>query len=311
MRAHYGAPADVVQVVERDTPVPGAGEVLVRVAAAGLNSADWRMTRADPPFMRLVFGLSKPRDERLGMDVAGTVEQVGAGVTSLAVGDRVFGEVGGAFAEFVVAPASRLALVPQGVDLTDAAALALSGVTALQAIDLGGVTDGSRVLVIGASGGVGTYCVQLAAARGARVTAVCSTKNIDHVTAAGAERAIDYTRDSITGTYDVIIELAVVAPLREMRRFLAPRGTLVLSSGDGGFFGPLPRILASAVTPGAKMLAASATPARLAEVGERAAAGDIRPVITARFGLDEAADAIAHVDGGHARGKAIIQVAAR
>lgn len=310
IRECYGAPLDVVKVVDRPMPTVPEDGVLIRVAAGGLNSLDWRLTRATPGLIRLSLGLRAPRDPRLGEDVSGTVVETGAAVTGFTVGDAVFGQATGAFAEFVVAKERNLALAPSTLPLPEAAALAVAGKTALDAISKADIGPGSRVLVIGAAGGVGNYCVQLAVARGATVTGVCSTASVDHVRALGVDRVIDYRVEELDGEYDLIVELAVAAPVRRITRMLAPRGTLVLSSGDGhSFLGPLPRFGAAVVDRRVRVLTSATTAEGLRELARLAEDGSIAPVITARFPLEEAAQAIAHIDSGRTRGKVLLEPA--
>ncbi len=310
IRERYGAPLDVVRVVDRPVPAVSEDGVLIRVAAGGLNSLDWRLTRASPGLVRLSLGLRAPRDPRLGEDVSGTVVETGSAVTRFKVGDTVFGQATGAFAEFVVAKERHLALAPQNLPLPEAAALAVAGKTALDAINMGDVGPGSRVLVIGAAGGVGNYCVQLAVARGASVTGVCSTASIEHVRALGVDRVIDYRVEELDGEYDLIVELAVAAPLRRIAGMLAPRGTLVLSSGDGStFLGPLPRFIPAALDRRIRVLSSVTTTDGLLELARLAGEGALAPVVTARFPLEDAAAAIAHVDSGRTRGKALLEPA--
>lgn len=309
VRERYGAALEVVEVVETELPTPGGGEVLVRVEAAGLNSADWRLTAAVPGLVRLGEGLRSPRDRRLGMDFAGIIEALGPDVTGFAEGDAVFGEARGAFAEYAVAKVSAIAAAPARIPLREASVLALAGVTALQALRFGGDLAGKRVLVIGAGGGVGSYAVQLAASRGADVTAVCSTDKIDHVRALGASQVIDYTCEQIDGSYDLIVELAVAAPLRTTRSWLAAGGRLVLSSGDGGrVVGPLVRMLGSVFARNTSVLSSRVNGDDLRELAAAVEAGQVVPVVTASYPLAEAATAIAHLQREKTRGKVVIDV---
>jgi NADPH:quinone reductase-like Zn-dependent oxidoreductase len=308
IREQYGSPLDVVRVVERPEPELAPDRVLIDVAAAGLNSLDWRMATATPGLVRASEGFRAPRDPRLGEDVAGTVLAVGSDVTRFAPGDRVFGQARGAFAERVAAREKHLALVPDTVALEDAAALTIAGVTAIQAIALGPTLGaGSRVLVIGAAGGVGTYCVQLAASLGAEVTGVSSAAKADFVREQGATRVIDYTTERITGSYDLIVELAVNAPLKQTAALLTPTGVLVLSSGDGDrLLGPLPRIAAGAFSRRIRMLSAQTTTEGMLELARLAGTGALRPVVTDRYPLARAAEAIAHLQRGHTLGKILL-----
>ena len=206
----YGS-ADVLKLEEAPKPTPREHEVLIRVRAASLNPLDWHLMRGVPWFLRLFTGLQKPRRTRLGVDVAGEVEAAGAAVTGLKPGDRVFGSVEGAFAEYVCAPDSAVAIVPENVTFEQAAAVPIAGLTALQALrDKGLLQSGQRVLINGASGGVGTFAVQIAKWMGAKVTGICSTRNVDMVRGIGAERVIDYTREDFAASgerYDVIFDL--------------------------------------------------------------------------------------------------------
>lgn len=308
IRTRYGAPLEVVTVVDRPEPEVGDDGVLIEVAAGGLNSLDWRMAQAIPGLVRTSEGLRAPRDVRLGEDVSGTVIAVGPAVTEFAAGDTVFGQARGSFAERVVAKARHLAHAPSSIPLADAAVLPVAGTTALQGLALASVTAGSRVLVIGAAGGVGGFAVQLAAARGAEVAGVCRTANVDLVTTFGASRVFDYTRDELEGEYDLILEMAVTAPVGRLLDLLSPDGRLVLASGDGGnLLGPLPRMARAAVNRRIAVLSATTTAAGLVELASLVDAGSLRPEITRRYPLESAAEAIADVARGHTRGKMTIE----
>lgn len=313
IRERYGAPLDVVRVVDRPEPELEPDRVLIDVAAGGLNSLDWRLTRATPGLVRTSEGLRAPRDPRLGEDVSGTVVAVGSAVTRFAPGDRVFGQGRGSFAERVAPREKYLAPAPSAIPLADAASLAVAGTTALQAIQFAsgtghGLGPGSRVLVIGAAGGVGAFAVQLAAATGAEVTGVCSGAKADFVRSQGAAHVIDYTTQEIAGEYDLIVELAVTASVRRTASLLRRGGTLVLSSGDGGaLLGPLPRIARSAFDRRVRMLAAQTTTDTLLELARLVDAGSLRPAITERYPLDRAAEAIAHLERGHTLGKVLLE----
>lgn len=308
IRTRYGTPLEVVEVVDRPEPEVGDDGILIRVAAGGLNSLDWRMAQAVPALVRTSEGLTRPKDPRLGEDVSGTVVAVGSTVTEFAPGDTVFGQARGAFAELVVAKARHLAHAPSGIPLADAAVLAVAGTTALQALERAAVTTGSRVLVIGAAGGVGGFAVQIAAARGATVTGVCRTTNVDLVRQFGASRVIDYTKETLDGEYDFILEMAVTAPLRSLVKLLSPSGHLALASGDGGnTFGPLPRMAGAAFNRRVSVLSATTRAEGLVELAKLVDAGSLRPEITKRFALEQAAEAIAEVAKGHTRGKMLIE----
>ena len=233
----YGS-ADVLEFRDIEDPVPGPEDVLVRVHAAGCGPDVWHLMTGMPYMARLVIGLREPKLKVLGWDVAGTVEAVGANVTALRAGDEVMGQAKGSFAELVVAKADELVPKPSGLSFEQAAALPVSGVTALRAIDEEGhVQPGQTVLVIGAAGGVGSLAVQIAKARGATVTAVSSGSKADLVRSLGADDVIDYTREDFTDgsrRWDVIIDTAGRRPLSALRRALTPKGTLVIVGGDGG-----------------------------------------------------------------------------
>ncbi len=236
-RTQYGN-ADVLTVTQRPVPGFGPDEVLVEVHAAGLDRGAWHLMAGLPYLVRPVFGVRAPKDPSLGLDLAGTVVAIGARVTNFAAGDTVFGIGRGSFAQYAPARADKLTRMPQDMAFEQAAALPISGLTALQAVrDQGKVRPGQRVLVIGASGGVGTFTVQIARAAGAQVTGVCSTSKVDLVRSLGAEHVIDYTREPITAAgagYDVIIDTGGGRSIRELRRALSATGTLVIVGSEGG-----------------------------------------------------------------------------
>ncbi|MFG2041814.1 NAD(P)-dependent alcohol dehydrogenase [Dactylosporangium sp. NPDC048998] len=315
----YGS-TDVLRYTDVERPDPGAGEVLVRVRAAALNHGDRVDLHGIPAIARLVLGVRRPRVPILGRAVAGTVERIGANVTAWRPGDEVLAEtVKRAFAEYVAVPATALAAKPETVTFEQAATLPVSGTTALQAMRLAGVdtTPGRSVLINGASGGVGTFAVQLAKVYGAHVTGVCSTRNAEHVRALGADRIVDYTREDLTrgtGRFDVIVDLAGSHPLGEMRRLLTPDGVYVASSGTGGpLLGPLPRLLAIVVTAplrGGRLRTLTARPnaADLATLAGLVAAGRLTPVVERTRPLSETADALRVLETEHARGKTVLTV---
>lgn len=304
---------------EAPVPAPGRGEVLLRVQATGLNNADIRVMRGEPLLVRAAFGLRRPRRPIRGMDVAGTVVALGEAVTAVAVGDRVVAELpgGGGLAPYAVAPASRLVPVAAGLDPERAAALPIAGGTAWQALELGRVASGHRVLVIGASGGVGTFSVQLARLRGADVWALCGERNRELVADLGASRTFDYRvvapAGLPAGSFDVVIDIAGTAPLRDLQRLVHEGGTVVMVSGEGGrLLGPIGRLLRAALLSiGSKrpvrMLAAAAKPDVLRELVALTADGRLRPVIERTFGFDEADAALAHVAAGHTVGKVVVR----
>lgn len=314
----YGS-ADMLRLDDVDAPEPRSGEVLVRVRAAGVDRGVWHLMTGKPYVARLAIGLRRPRHRVPGMDVAGVVERVGAGVTGLAVGDEVLGIGKGTYAELAAAPAAKLVLKPEGLPFEQAAAVAISGLTALHAVrDVGKVQAGQSVLVIGAAGGVGTYAVQMAKALGAAVTGVCSTAKSDLVRSIGADHVVDYTRDDVVDLgdrYDVVIDIAGNRTLRRLRRVLAPKGTLVIVGGEEGgrWLGGIERNLwASLWSPfvGQRMRAFVSRERRedIETLAQMIAAGTLAPVVERTFPLAETADAIRYLEGGHARGKVVVTV---
>lgn len=316
----YGS-ADTLEFRDVDRPVPGAGEVLVRVRAAAVNAYDWHLMRGDPGIARLALGLRAPRAKIRGRDFAGLVEAVGHGVTGLRPGDEVYGEADGAFAEYVCARDGMLGPKPSGLTFEQAAAIPLAANTALIGLrDVAHLRAGQSVLVNGASGGVGTFAVQLAKAYGAEVTGVCSTRNVDLVRSLGADRVLDYTREDFTRDgrrYDVVLDLVGNRSLGEFRRALAPTGTLVLSGGGvyegGSLIGPMGlflkrRLVSPFVRQRLLELPAKASKQNLAVLREFAEAGKIAPVIERTYPLSEAAEAIRHVEVAHARAKIVVTV---
>jgi NADPH:quinone reductase-like Zn-dependent oxidoreductase len=314
----YGPPMDVLRLEDVPDPVAEPGKVLVKVEVAGVNAADWHLVTGMPYVMRSAgLGLRRPKEPIPGLDLAGQVEAVGAGVTRFRPGDQVFGSASRAFAELVDVPEERLAPVPPGVTLVAAAATPIAAVTALQGLRQGHNGPGRRVLVTGASGGVGTFAVQMAASRSAHVTAVCSNRNIDLVRRLGADEVIDYTvRDPATwvGPYELILHLAGPLPVAVARRVLASDGTVVLSSGDGGpWWGPLPR-MATAMAAGVitrtafRILTARMNREDLEAVAGLLASGTVQPVIDRTYSLAQAAAAVQYLRAGHTRGKVVITV---
>jgi NADPH:quinone reductase-like Zn-dependent oxidoreductase len=318
VRDRYGSP-DVVDVRETETPVPGDDEVLVRVRAASLNALDWYDVAGRPYVGRAMGGLRKPKDNRLGVDFAGTVEAVGKDVTKLRPGDEVFGGRGGAFAEYVCVPVERAAPKPAGVSFEDAAAVPVAAVTALQGVrDKGQLKRGQRVLVNGASGGVGTFAVQIAKVLGGEVTAVCSTANVKQARALGADHVVDYTREDFTQSdrrYDLLLDVAGSRPWRELKRILEPEATVVLIGGSRAnrLLGPLSHIVKvrlGAIRSGRKVdfFIAKLNETDLVFLGELPEAGTLRSAIDRRYELSDAADALRYLDEGHARGKIVLSV---
>lgn len=310
----YGPPR---QVGLRDLDVPPArsGEVVVKVRAAGVNRGDALAIAGLPYAARLSYGARGPRNPVPGTDVAGTVETVGPDVTAPKPGETVFGWAVGAFAEYAVAPSSRLLLKPDGVSFQQAAATPTPAVTALQALRAGRLRAGQRLLVIGASGGVGTFAVQLGRAVGATVTGVCSTGNVGLVRSLGADRVIDYTTGdlgALRGQFDTVVDLAGSIPLSVARHLVGPLGTYVVVGGGNPRSVTGMRRFASAVIrsplgPG-RLRPLFATPRRedLAAVSGLLAAGDVVPVVEAVYDLGDAADAIDAVHRGHCRGRVVL-----
>ena len=321
VQSGYGDPADVLQTREVEEPTPAADEVVVRVGAAAVNPGDVSLLSGTPYVFRPMVGLRGPKHPILGLAVAGTVGELGAGVTRLQMGDRVVAEVPyGGFSEAVAVSTRATARMPATVAFDQAAALPVSGVTALQALrDIAAVRPQQRVLVNGASGGVGTFAVQIAKTFGAEVTGVCSTRNVDLVRSIGADHVIDYNRDDVTDPtdrYDVILDNVGNRALTDLRRALAPRGTLIPNSNSGGtpwLGGYLPRAAqALAVSPfvDQRLRPFSATSGArdltvLAALLDR---GVVSAVVDQVFSLDEGADALAYFSHGHARGKVVVRV---
>jgi NADPH:quinone reductase-like Zn-dependent oxidoreductase len=304
----YGTVADL-ELVEREPRVPRPHEVAIAVVAASVNPADGFRLSGRPLLGRFAFGWRRPREPVLGMDLAGRVIAVGAKVTRFAVGDAVFGEGIGAFAEQTCVAEERLAHKPRGVSFEDAASLPIAGQTALQA--LRDVAPGSRVLVNGASGGVGTFAVQIARTKGAEVTGVCSARNVALVRSLGASHVVDYTRESFTRTsarYDLVLDLVGSASITDCLRILTPGGVYLSSVGRTG------RILAaglrSLISRRVKVLVAELNVADLEALGELVASGAVRPVIERRFALSEVPEAMRHLATGRTRGKSIVCVTA-
>jgi NADPH:quinone reductase-like Zn-dependent oxidoreductase len=313
VRTRYGSP-DVLEVRELDAPEVGEGQVLVRVHASSVNAHDWHVVRGTPYFARVEMGLRRPKDIRLGLDIAGVVEAVGPGVTDLRVGDRVFGSRFGAHAELVAA--RQVVPMPANLTFAEAAAIPTAGQTALQGLrDKGGLRAGQRVLIVGAGGGVGTMAVQIARALGAEVTAVTRTAHVELVRSLGAADVIDYTRTDVTraaGRFDVILDIAGTMPLSRLGRLLADGGTLVMVAPDPGrWIGLLTRMAAAVVRSrlGSRRFRpflAHVSRDDLLVLKELVEAGQLRPVVTATYPLERVADAIRCVDEGRASGKVVV-----
>jgi len=327
VQERYGSP-EVLSLREVPKPVPADDEVLVEVRAASVNARDWHVMRGDPYLARLAdrrtFGRRGPRFPIRGTDFAGRVAAVGAAVTDFRVGDEVYGDtvVGGAFAEYVTIPARTLAPKPAKLTFEQAAAVPLAGSTALMGVrDAGGIRPGQRVLVNGASGGVGTFAVQIARTLGADVTAVCSTRNVDLVRSLGADRVVDYTRDDFARAgqqrYDVVFDLVGNRSLADLRRVLMPTGALVLSGGGvstgGSLVGPMglfirAELVGRFVGHRIVRLEVPADAANLATLAELADGGALTPAIDRTYPLEKTADAIRYVETEHARAKVVVTV---
>lgn len=312
----YGT-AEALSFTDVDVPVPGPDAVLVRVHAASVHAGDVHMTTGLPLLARPVIGMRRPRTRVRGTDIAGVVEAVGERVTAFGPGDAVFGIASGGFAEFAVAPARLLVAKPDGLTFAQAAAAPTSGCTALDALR-GRVGSGTRVLVTGAGGGVGTFVVALAKAAGAHVTGVCGPRNVERVLANGADEVIDYTRAGLPdGAADLIVELAGNRSISTLRRALTPRGTLVVAGGesDARWIGPERRaltamLLSPFVAQTLRGLLSTASAKGMQELADRLADGTVAPVLDRSFALADTAQAIAHLMAGRARGKVIVTVVA-
>src|SRR5438876_127138 len=306
-----------------EKPTPNDDQLLVRVRAASVNPYDWHFVEGTPKIMRAMgVGLRKPKDTRLGVDFAGTVEAIGKNVTQFKPGDEVFGGRGGAFADYVCPRANRaVALKPANVTFEQAASVNIAGITALQAIrDKGKVQAGQRVLINGASGGVGTFAVQIAKSFGANVTGVCSTRNVDLVKSLGADHVIDYTKEDFAKgaeRYDAILDNVPNHSLSECRRVLNPNVKYVLIGGwgpnDSRWIGPCGRIIKTMVlspfiSQQMGMMMADANHDDLTILADMMQSGKLKPVIDRTYKLSEVPAAIAYLEEGHARGKVIITV---
>jgi len=312
----YGSP-DAVRVIEIEKPVPKDDEVLLRVRGAAVNPLDSHIMRGKPYVMRLAFGLRRPRDARVGRDVAGDVEAVGGNVSRLKPGNAVFGACLGAFAEYACAREPALAIKPGEITFEQAASAPIAALTALQALrDKGRIQPGQKVLINGAAGGVGTFAVQIAKSVGADVTGVCSTKNLEMVRSIGADQVIDYTREDFTEgreRYDLIFDLVANHSLRTCRRILNPNATYVAAgalSGEGitDFLALLikPPIFSRFVSQRMLTLMTRANQEDLTTIGGLMQSGRVKPVIDRRYSLNEAAEAIRYVAQKHARGKVVV-----
>jgi NADPH:quinone reductase-like Zn-dependent oxidoreductase len=314
---HYGPP-DVLQYEDTEQPIPADNQVLIRVRAAAVNPLD-RMMRGKPYLMRIMTGLRRPKDIRLGRDVAGEVTAIGRNVTRFKPGDAVFGVCAGAYAEYACASETKLALKPDNVTFEQAAAVPVAALTALQGLrDKGELQPGQHVLINGASGGVGTFAVQIAKSFGADVTAVCSTRNVELVQSIGADRVVDYGREDFTMSaqhYDLIFDAVGNRSLSSLRRLLKPNGKyLAVGMASDHAIGLVARLLAifvlsHVVSEKLIIFMAKITVEDLTFIAELMKSGKVTPVIDRRFPLNEIARAISYLDEGHARGKIVISVA--
>jgi len=315
----YGAPHDVLKLAEVDPPAVGDQEVLVSVRASSANPWDWHFIRGEPVLMRPagIGGVRKPKFLIPGGDLAGTVAQVGAHVTGFAPGDHVYGFGHGAFAEYVAVPQGNMARKPSNLTFEQAAAVPLGAITAIQGLRAGGLQAGQHVLVIGASGGVGTFAVQIAKHLGAEVTGVCSTGNVDLVRRLGADHVIDYTnQDIFTGParYDMVFQLGGTYAPAAIRKVLTAKGTLIQSYGDGDrWFGPIGNMIKAAVLSPfvgqtLKSFTAKETTETLEEISDLIEAGQLTPVIDRTYPLAEAAQAVLLVEQGRPAGKVTVTV---
>ena len=314
----YGSP-DVLQLKEVEKPTPKDNEVLIRIHAASANAADWHLLRGDPFLLRLGYGLLKPNNTILGADIAGRVEAVGNNVTQFQPGDEVFGDISGCglggFAEYVSVPEHAVISKPASMTFEEAAAVPMAAVTALQGLrDKGQIQPGQKVLIHGASGGVGTFAVQIAKAFRAEVTAVCSTRKVDLVRSIGADHVIDYTQEDFTKNgqrYDLILAANGNRSMFAYKRALAPKGRYVVTGGSMAqlfqamLLGPL---LSTAGRQNMGNVLARPNQKDLACMKELLEAGKVIPVIDRCYPLSETAEAIRYLEAGHARGKVVITV---
>jgi NADPH:quinone reductase-like Zn-dependent oxidoreductase len=318
----YGPP-DVLEIRDIKKPVPNDDQVLIKVRAASINPLDWHFMEGTPYIMRLGVGLRKPKDPRLGVDMSGQVEAVGKNVTQFKPGDEVFGGRNGAFAEYVCARADRaIVLKPANMTFEQAASVPIAAITALQGLrDKGKIQPGQKVLINGASGGVGTFAVQIAKSFGAEVTGVCSGRNVDLVRSLGADHVIDYTKEDFTKgeqRYDLILDNVGNQPLAGFRRALQPKGICVMIGGggpnDGGLIGPMGRpvkalLMSPFISQKMGMFMADLNKQDLTILGDMMQSGKVTPVIDRTYPLSEIREAIRYLETGRARGKVIITVA--
>ena len=320
----YGSP-DVLRIDNVPKPVPGPGQVLVRVSAASVNARDWHVMRGEPRMARAMdrstFGRSGPKVRTPGTDFAGTVESFGEGVSQWQSGDAVFGESVAAFAEYVLARHDFIASVPANITFEEAAAIPLAANTALICLRKGGLKEGGRVLINGASGGVGTFAIQLAKSMDAHVTAVCSGRNGEQAGSLGADVVVDYATEDFCDfgeKSDVVLDLVGNRSLNDLRQAVKPTGVIVLSgggvSGEGRVVGPLKLMIRAALVSRFSSLNVEIpqvhlTKENLGEIAALVESGALKPIIEKTFPLEQAADAIRHLEVEHARGKVVIVTA--
>jgi NADPH:quinone reductase-like Zn-dependent oxidoreductase len=312
-QSRYGL-AETLELVDIPKPVPGPKEVLVKVSAASIDAGVLHLMTRDIAMVRLFFGIKAPRS-RPGISFSGTVAEVGSEVRGFAIGQPVFGTGSGAFAEFALAKQDKLAVLPEGSDLALASTLPVSASTALQAVrDSGKIKSGQKVLVTGASGGVGSFAVQFAAQQGAIVTGVCTSDKQEFVSRIGASKTIDYKFEKITGVYDVIIDIASPLSLKETRKLLAPGGTLVIvgvaskhgSSGMGRNLGA--SFISSFIRESLLWLMQSENKEDLETLSALLVEGKIQPVVDKTFPLDQTSQAVEYFSSGKTKGKVVIRV---
>jgi NADPH:quinone reductase-like Zn-dependent oxidoreductase len=320
VRERYGAPRSAVEIRELPRPEPGPDEVLVRVRAASINIADWYEVTGRPWIARPSTGLRRPKETRIGVDYAGIVEAVGTDVDQFRPGDEVFGGRAGACAEYIVAKADRaIVSKPANVTFEEAAAVGIAATTALQAIrDHGKLEPGQRVLVHGASGGVGTYAVQIAKAFGGEVTAVCGPRGVDIARSLGADVVVDYTQEDVTRgdrRFDLAIDIVGTRSFRQLERVLAPEATVVVVGGKRGnrLLGPLAHVAGSRLTAifsrrEAVFFLAKLGKADMEALRDLIEAGKLRSVVDSTYPLDRVSDALEHMGNGHPQGKIVVTV---
>ena len=319
VRRCYGPPA-VLRVEQVERPVPADDQMLVRVRAAAINPVEWHEVRGTPYIMRIAEGFGAPKDPRLGLDFAGTVEAVGKDITKFKPGDAIFGARSGALAEYVtVREASSIAVKPENVSFEQAASVYVAGITALQALrDRAGVKPGQKVLINGASGGVGTFAVQIAKSLGAEVTGVCSTRNVELVRSLGADHVIDYTNEDFTLSeerYDVVMDNVANRPILDIRRILKPQGKYLVIGGGGPdanpWFGALAApvkafVISWFVDQDMAFFLSHASTEDVVALGRLMEEGKVVPVVDRTYPAAEIVEAVTYLETGRARGKVVI-----